>query len=91
MELAAERLSVFRDDWLLRPVYAHQRFLLHESGFQKLKVHIPTAGGKTLGAVLFHGKRASSAWKPKELRQVGNAPPGPFAFDFHRAFARISA
>ena len=53
MELAAERLSVFRDDWLLRPVYAYQRFLLHESRFQKLKVHVPTAGGKTLGAVLF--------------------------------------
>ncbi len=53
MELAAERLSIFRDERLLRPIYAHQRFLLHEAGFRKLKVHVPTAGGKTLGAVLF--------------------------------------
>ncbi len=53
MELAAERLPVFRDEWLLHPVYSHQRFLLHEAAFQKLKVHVPTAGGKTLGAVLF--------------------------------------
>ena len=36
-----------------------------------------------------HGKRTSSAGKPKELHQVGNAPPGPLAFDFQRAFARI--
>ena len=36
-----------------------------------------------------HGKRTSTALKTKELRQVGNMPPGPFAFDFHRAFARI--
>src|SRR5437867_1820459 len=53
MELAAERLPLFRDERLLQPVYAHQRFLLHEGDFQKLKVHVPTAGGKTLGAVLF--------------------------------------
>lgn len=53
MELSAERLPLFRDERLLRPVYAHQRFLLHECGFQELKVHVPTAGGKTLGAVLF--------------------------------------
>jgi len=53
VELAAERLPFFRDQRLLRPVYAHQCFLLHEVGFQKLKVHVPSAGGKTLGAVLF--------------------------------------
>ena len=53
MELKAERLSLFRDEWLLRSVYAHQRFLLHEAGFKELKVHVPTAGGKTLGAILF--------------------------------------
>ncbi len=29
-----------------------------------------------------HGKRASRAWKPKELSQVRNLPSGPFAFDF---------
>lgn len=53
MELASVRLPVFRDELLFRSVYAHQRFLLHEGGFQKLKVHVPTGGGKTLGAVLF--------------------------------------
>ncbi len=53
MELREERLSLFQDDWLRRPVYAHQRFLLHESEFRKLKIHVPTAGGKTLGGVLF--------------------------------------
>src|SRR5262245_21521846 len=35
------------------------------------------------------GERASSAEKPKELHQVGNAPPSLLAFDFQRAFARI--
>ena len=53
MELAAERLRLFTDSLLLKPVYAHQRALLHERGFRKLKVTVPTAGGKTLGAVLF--------------------------------------
>lgn len=53
MEIAAERLPLFRDDRLLQPIYAHQRFLLHEGGVPKLKVHVPTAGGKTLGAMLF--------------------------------------
>lgn len=53
MELSAEQLPLYRDKKLLRPIYAHQRFLLHENGFKKLKIHIPTAGGKTLGAVLF--------------------------------------
>jgi tetratricopeptide (TPR) repeat protein len=36
-----------------------------------------------------HGKRASRAGKTKELRQIGNLPPGPLPFDFHRAFAGI--
>jgi CRISPR-associated nuclease/helicase Cas3, C-terminal len=53
MELREERLSLFQEDWLRRPVYAHQKFLLHEAGFKKLKIHVPTAGGKTLGGVLF--------------------------------------
>jgi len=30
-----------------------------------------------------HGKRTSTAVKTKELRQVGNRPPGPLAFDFY--------
>ena len=38
---------------------------------------------------LTHGKRASSAMKTKELCQVGNRPSGPFALDFHGAFASI--
>ena len=38
-----------------------------------------------------HGKRASRAWKSKEVREVGNLPPGPFAFDFQGAFAGIVA
>ena len=53
MELAAQSIRLLKDNHLLRPVYPHQRFLLHESSFKKLKVHVPTAGGKTLGAVLF--------------------------------------
>jgi CRISPR-associated nuclease/helicase Cas3, C-terminal len=53
MELREERFALFRDDQVLRSIYAHQRFLLHEAGFKRLKVHVPTAGGKTLGAVLF--------------------------------------
>ena len=53
MELIAERLPLFRDERLLKPVYAHQKFLIHEGGFKELKIHVPTAGGKTLGAVLF--------------------------------------
>lgn len=53
MELKEERLTLFQDEWLARPVYAHQRFLWHEASFKQLKVHVPTAGGKTLGAVLF--------------------------------------
>lgn len=53
MELTEERLTLFRDEWLRRPVYAHQKFLLHETGFGKMKIHVPTAGGKTLGGVLF--------------------------------------
>jgi ATP-dependent helicase YprA (DUF1998 family) len=53
VELAAQTLPLVEDKWLLRPVYPHQRFLLHEDGFKQLKVHVPTAGGKTLGALLF--------------------------------------
>ena len=53
MELTEERLPLFQDDWLRRPIYAHQKFLLHEGGFKKLKIHVPTASGKTLGGVLF--------------------------------------
>jgi len=53
VELAAQSLLLVKDKWLLRPVYPHQRLLLHEDGFKQLKVHVPTAGGKTLGALLF--------------------------------------
>ena len=53
MELAAQILPLVEDKRLLRPVYPHQRFLLHEDAFKQLKVHVPTAGGKTLGALLF--------------------------------------
>src|SRR5258708_1378318 len=53
VELAAERLPLYRDPRVLLPVYAHQKFLLHDGGFKELKIHVPTAGGKTLGAVLF--------------------------------------
>lgn len=53
MELTAERLPLFRDEPLLRPVYAHQKFLRHDAHFDKLKVHVATAGGKTLGGILF--------------------------------------
>jgi hypothetical protein len=41
--------------------------------------------------VVNHGKRASTAVKTKELRQVGNLPPRPLAFDFQRTFAGIAA
>jgi hypothetical protein len=53
MELREERLSLFQDEWVRRPIYAHQKFLLHEGDFRSLKIHVPTAGGKTLGGVLF--------------------------------------
>jgi len=53
VELEAERLPVFSDPLLLRPIYAHQRTLLHEGDFRKVKITVPTACGKTLGAVLF--------------------------------------
>ena len=53
MELTAQRLPLVTDERLLRPIYPHQKSLLHEDGFKKLKVHVPTAGGKTLGALLF--------------------------------------
>jgi len=36
-----------------------------------------------------HGKRASSAVKTKELREVGNRPSSPLALDFHGVFAGI--
>jgi hypothetical protein len=36
-----------------------------------------------------HGKRTSSAGKPKELGEIGNRPAGPFALDFHGVFAGI--
>ena len=59
-----------------------------------------TFGGATLVATYAQhdgwlltpqGKRASSAMKTKELREIGNAPASPFAFDFQRAFAGIAA
>jgi len=53
VELAAQSIPLCRDEWLLRPVYPHQKSLLHEGGFKALKVHVPTSGGKTLGALLF--------------------------------------
>lgn len=53
MELTAERFPLFKDELLLRTVYPHQRFLLREGGFKNLKIHVPTSGGKTLGALLF--------------------------------------
>jgi hypothetical protein len=36
-----------------------------------------------------HGKRASSAVKTEELRQIGDGPSGLFALDFHGVFAGI--
>jgi hypothetical protein len=53
MELTAQRVPLVTDERLLRPIYPHQKSLLHEDGFKRLKVHVPTAGGKTLGALLF--------------------------------------
>lgn len=53
MELAAQSLPLVGDERLLRPIYPYQKILLHENGFKQLKVHVPTAGGKTLGALLF--------------------------------------
>ena len=43
------------------------------------------AGGTGLALALgflAHGKRASRVWKPEELREVGDLPASPFAFDF---------
>ena len=37
-----------------------------------------------------HGKRTSSAGKAKEVREVGNRPPGELALDFHGVFAGIA-
>ena len=53
MELTIQSLALLQDDLLLRPIYPHQRALLHEGGYKELKVHVPTSGGKTLGALLF--------------------------------------
>ena len=42
-----------------------------------------------VGGESYHGKRASSVGKTKELRQVGDGPSGLFALDFHGVFAGI--
>jgi monovalent cation:H+ antiporter-2, CPA2 family len=43
-----------------------------------------------LRALEAHGKRAPSAVKTEELRQIGDGPAGLFALDFHGVFAGIS-
>lgn len=41
-------------------------------------------GGALVGKALVneYGKRASRAWKPEELSEVGNLPARSFALDF---------
>jgi ATP-dependent helicase YprA (DUF1998 family) len=73
MELEAERLPVFFDPLLLRPIYAHQRALLYEGDFKKLKITVPTAGGKTLGAVLF-ALRPTFADRDNKVRALFTYP-----------------
>ena len=51
-------------------------------------LHLPAPG--LAAGVDHHGKRTSSAGKPKELREVRNRPAGPFALDFHGVFAGIA-
>lgn len=90
MELREERLALFRDEWLLRPVYGHQRFLLHETGFNKLKVHVPTAGGKTLGGVLF-ALRDTFQKPSAPVRAIFTYPTNLLSRDqFERSIVRLS-
>jgi hypothetical protein len=73
VELEAERFLLFSDVMVLKPIYAHQRALLHESDFKKLKITVPTAGGKTLGAVLF-ALRQTFADRDKKVRALFTYP-----------------
>ncbi|MBK5292158.1 MAG: hypothetical protein JJE04_10830 [Acidobacteriia bacterium] len=77
-----------KDEWLLRPVYPHQRFLLHEDGFKQLKVHVPTAGGKTLGALLFALRDTFKAPSTK-VRAIFSYPTNLLSRDqFERSIVR---
>jgi crotonobetainyl-CoA:carnitine CoA-transferase CaiB-like acyl-CoA transferase len=63
--------------------------LLADQGADVIKVEPPGIGDLT--RALGRGKRASSAVKTKQLREVGRMPAGAFALDFQRAFAGIAA
>ncbi|MGA9725087.1 MAG: hypothetical protein WBQ86_21715 [Candidatus Binatus sp.] len=73
MEVEAERWPIFSDPLVLKPIYAHQRALLHEGDFKKLKITVPTAGGKTLGALLF-ALRQTFADRYKKVRALFTYP-----------------
>lgn len=53
MIIEKEELGLFNDTKVRKPLYAHQKFVLNYDNWDKLKIHVPTSGGKTLSAVLF--------------------------------------
>jgi ATP-dependent helicase YprA (DUF1998 family) len=88
VELTAQTLPLVEDGWLRRPVYPHQQFLLHEGGFKQLKIHIPTAGGKTLGALLF-ALRETFKSPPTAVRAIFAYPTNLLSRDqFERSIVR---
>lgn len=52
MIIQEQKFSLFKDDRIKQPLYAHQKYILNYND-SCLKIHVPTSGGKTLSAVLF--------------------------------------
>lgn len=52
MIIKEQKFSLFNDEKVKKPLYAHQKYILNYDD-NYLKIHVPTSGGKTLSAVLF--------------------------------------
>lgn len=53
MIIEKQEFARFKDSKVKQPLYAHQKYVLNYSDCDLLKIHVPTACGKTLSAVLF--------------------------------------
>ena len=53
MIIEKEEFKLFKDQKVLKSLYAHQKFILNYNKDDPVKIHVPTSGGKTLSAVLF--------------------------------------